>query len=225
MGVWLFWAKDKVENNVKPCVNNKYLWSLNFIFARYGNTLARMKKLKIIAVLFLSLPSIILAQGTAQEAANKFGTLLTMLDRLYVDSVDTDELVEIAIVKMLEELDPHSIYFSEEDLKEANEPLDGSFEGVGIQFNIFKDTIMVVTPIAGGPSESLGIMAGDRIVQVNEEITAGVGVTNKDVVRLLKGPKGTTVKVYIKRDGEKDLLEFDIVREIPIQCCCISHDR
>ena len=224
MGVWLFWAKDKVENNVKPCVNNKYLWSLNFIFARYGNTLARMKKLKIIAVLFLSLPSIILAQGTAQEAANKFGTLLTMLDRLYVDSVDTDELVEIAIVKMLEELDPHSIYFSEEDLKEANEPLDGSFEGVGIQFNIFKDTIMVVTPIAGGPSESLGIMAGDRIVQVNEEITAGVGVTNKDVVRLLKGPKGTTVKVYIKRDGEKDLLEFDIVRDkIPIYSVVASH--
>ena len=104
-----------------------------------------------------------------------------------IDSVDTDALVkEIAIVKMLERARPCSIYFSAEDLKEANEPLDGSFEGVGVQFNIFKDTIMVVTPIAGGPSEKLGIMPGDRIVQVEDEVTAGVEYTNKDVVRLLK---------------------------------------
>ena len=76
-----------------------------------------------------------------------------MLDRLYVDSIEMDKLVETAIVKMLEELDPHSIYFSEDDLKDANEPLDGSFEGIGVQFNIFKDTIMVVSPIAGGPQK------------------------------------------------------------------------
>jgi len=147
-----------------------------------------------------------------------------MLDRLYVDSVDMDELVEVAITKMLEELDPHSIYFSEEDLREANEPLDGSFEGVGVQFNIFKDTIMVVSPIAGGPSERLGIRAGDRIVQVEEEYVAGVGVTNKDVIRLLKGPKGSLVKVFIKRDGERDLLEFNIERDkIPIFSVMAAH--
>jgi len=147
-----------------------------------------------------------------------------MLDRLYVDSVDMDELVEVAITKMLEELDPHSIYFSEEDLREANEPLDGSFEGVGVQFNIFKDTIMVVSPIAGGPSERLGIRAGDRIVQVEDEHVAGVGVTNKDVIRLLKGPKGSLVKVFIKRDGERDLLEFNIERDkIPIFSVIASH--
>lgn len=147
-----------------------------------------------------------------------------MLDKLYVDSINMEELVEVAIVKMLEELDPHSIYFSEEDLREANEPLDGSFEGVGVQFNIFKDTIMVVSPITGGPSERLGILAGDRIVQVEEENVAGVGISNKDVIRLLKGPKGSMVKVFIKRGGEKDLLEFDIERDkIPIFSVMAAH--
>lgn len=171
-----------------------------------------------------SLPSSSLAQTTTQQATKKFGTMLNMLDRLYVDSVDMDELVEIAIVKMLEELDPHTIYFSKEDLKEANEPLDGSFEGVGVQFNIFKDTIMVISPIAGGPSERLGIRAGDRIVQVEDEYVAGVGVSNKDVIRLLKGPKGSMVKVFIKRDGEKNLLEFNIERDkIPIFSVMAAH--
>lgn len=188
-----------------------------------------MKKMKILSIVGLLLlstgfPSSIYSQTATQNATKKFGTLLSMLDRLYVDSVNSDKLVETAIVKMLEELDPHSIYFSEEELQEANEPLDGSFEGVGIQFNIFKDTIMVVTPIAGGPSERLGIMSGDRIVKVEDEITAGVGVTNKDVVRLLKGPKGTMVKVYIKRDGVNELLEFDIERaKIPIYSVVASH--
>ena len=188
-----------------------------------------MKKLNTITLLLaisaiIFLPTSSLAQNSTQAATNKFGTLLNMLDRLYVDSLDMDELVEVAITKMLEELDPHSIYFSEEDLREANEPLDGSFEGVGVQFNIFKDTIMVVSPIAGGPSERLGIRAGDRIVQVEDEHVAGVGVTNKDVIRLLKGPKGSLVKVFIKRDGERDLLEFNIERDkIPIFSVIASH--
>jgi len=188
-----------------------------------------MKKLNTLTLLLalsaiVFLPTVPLAQNSTQAATKKFGTLLNMLDQLYVDSVDMDELVEIAITKMLEELDPHSIYFSEEDLREANEPLDGSFEGVGVQFNIFKDTIMVVSPIAGGPSERLGIRAGDRIVQVEDEYLAGVGVTNKDVIRLLKGPKGSLVKVFIKRDGEKDLLEFNIERDkIPIFSVIAAH--
>ena len=188
-----------------------------------------MKKLNtftLILALFaiISLPNFSLAQSTKQSATDKFGTLLNMLDKLYVDSINMEELVEVAIVKMLEELDPHSIYFSEEDLREANEPLDGSFEGVGVQFNIFKDTIMVVSPITGGPSERLGILAGDRIVQVEEENVAGVGISNKDVIRLLKGPKGSMVKVFIKRDGEKDLLEFDIERDkIPIFSVMAAH--
>ena len=188
-----------------------------------------MKKLNTFTLLLalsaiIFLPTSSLAQNSTQAATKKFGTLLNMLDRLYVDSVDMDELVEVAITKMLEELDPHSIYFSEEDLREANEPLVGSFEGVGVQFNIFKDTIMVVSPIAGGPSERLGIRAGDRIVQVEDEYVAGVGVSNKDVIRLLKGPKGSMVQVFIKRDGEKDLLEFNIERDkIPIFSVMAAH--
>jgi carboxyl-terminal processing protease len=180
----------------------------------------------LIAVFTLSIFSsnFLTAQTSTQAATKKFGTLLQMLERLYVDSVNTDELVEIAIVKMLEELDPHSIYFSKEDLQEVNEPLDGSFEGVGIQFNIFKDTIMVVSPIAGGPSERLGIMSGDRIIKVDDEITAGVGVSTKDVIRLLKGPKGSTVRVFIKREGVNDDLVFDIIRDkIPIFSVVASH--
>ena len=188
-----------------------------------------MKKLNRLSLVFSICIGILAtapatSQTTSQQGAKKFGTLLSMLDRLYVDSIEMDKLVETAIVKMLEELDPHSVYFSEDDLKDANEPLDGSFEGIGVQFNIFKDTIMVVSPIAGGPSERLGIRAGDRIVQVEDEYVAGVDVTTKDVIRLLKGPKGTMVKVFIKRDGEKDLLVFDIERDkIPIFSVVAAH--
>lgn len=154
---------------------------------------------------------------SAQEAAQKFGTLMRYVDQLYVDSVSVQDLTELAIVKMLEDLDPHSVYFSAEELKEADEPLNGNFEGIGVQFNIFKDTIMVVSPISGGPSERLGIRSGDRIVEVDGENAAGIGITNRDVMKLLKGPKGTVVQVGIKREGESELLEFDIVRDkIPI---------
>ena len=154
---------------------------------------------------------------TPQEAAQKFGTLMRYIGQLYVDSVSVEELTERAIVTMLEDLDPHSVYFSPEELKEADEPLNGNFEGIGVQFNIFKDTILVVSPISGGPSERLGIRAGDRIVEVDGENTAGIGITNRDVMKLLKGPKGTVVQVGIKREGVKELLTFDITRDkIPI---------
>ena len=141
----------------------------------------------LVMALIFSAP--LIAQTKTQAANKKFNTLINMLDRVYVDSVDVEELAEIAIVKMLEELDPHTIYFSADELKKANEPLDGSFEGVGIQFNIHKDTIMVVTPIVDGPSEKLGIKAGDRIVQVDDEVTAGVGITNLTLFAFLKGLK------------------------------------
>ena len=147
----------------------------------------------------------------------KFNTLLYYMDQLYVEDTDMESLVETAIVNMLEEMDPHSVYIPAEELQAADEPLNGNFEGVGIQFNIFRDTIMVVSPISGGPSEKLGIMSGDRIVTVDGETVAGTGVTNKDVQRLLKGPKGTKVVVGIKRGNEPELLEFEIIRDkIPI---------
>jgi len=152
-----------------------------------------------------------------KATTEKFNTLLYYMNRMYVDTVDSEALVEAAIVGMLEELDPHSVYIPAEDLKAADEPLNGNFEGVGIRFNIMKDTIMVVSTISGGPSERLGIMAGDRIVVVDDEVVAGTGVTNKDVMRLLKGPKGTQVDVGVKRGREKELITFEIIRDkIPI---------
>ena len=160
---------------------------------------------------------------TPQEAAQKFGTLMRYIGQLYVDSVSVEDLTERAMVKMLEDLDPHSVYFSAEELKEADEPLNGNFDGIGVQFNIFKDTIMVVS-ISGGPSERLGIRAGDRIVEVDGENTAGIGITNRDVMKLLKGPKGTVVQVGIKREGESELLTFDITRDkIPIYSIDAAH--
>ena len=166
------------------------------------------------------------AQGelTPQGAAQKFGTLMRYVDQLYVDSVDVETLTEKAIVNILEDLDPHSVYFSADELKEADEPLNGNFEGIGVQFNIFKDTIMVVSPISGGPSEKLGIRSGDRIVEVDGENAAGIGITNRDVMKMLKGPKGTIVKVGIRREGVQELLVFDIVRDkIPIYSLDAAH--
>ena len=165
----------------------------------------------------IAIPTLGTAQKPVQEQGEKFNTLLYYMNRMYVDSVDLDGLVETAIRGMLEELDPHSVYIPAEDLQQADEPLNGKFEGIGVRFNIMKDTIMVVSTIAGGPSEKLGIMAGDRIVQVDGEVVAGVGIRNKGVMERLKGPKGTHVEVGIRRGRMSDLLFFDIERDkIPI---------
>lgn len=147
----------------------------------------------------------------------KFSKLLSLINTFYVDTVNQDKLVEDAIVHMLQDLDPHSIYISKEEVKEMNEPLQGNFEGVGIQFNILKDTLMVVATISGGPSEKVGIRAGDRIIKIDEELIAGVGLKNKDVVKKLRGEKGSKVNVSISRRGANELLEFTITRDkIPI---------
>ncbi|MDA9863468.1 S41 family peptidase [Flavobacteriales bacterium] len=157
------------------------------------------------------------AQKTVQDQGEKFNTLLYYMNRMYVDSVDLDGLVETAIRGMLEELDPHSVYIPSEDLQQADEPLNGKFEGIGVRFNIMKDTIMVVSTIAGGPSERLGILSGDRIVEVDGETVAGVGIRNKGVMEKLKGPKGTHVDVGVKRSKVDGLIYFDIERDkIPI---------
>ena len=135
----------------------------------------------------------------------------------YVDDVDSEKLTEDAIKAVLKGLDPHSVYISKKDLKKMNEPLEGNFEGVGIQFNILHDTITVVSPISGGPSKKLGIRAGDKIIEIDDKVVAGVGFTNKDVADHLRGKKGTKVTVKIKRNGDSELLDFDIIRDkIPI---------
>lgn len=154
---------------------------------------------------------------TDNYGVDRIQRLLYHINRSYVDSVDNDKMVEDAIRGILEKLDPHSSYIPKEELKAMNEPLQGNFEGVGIQFNIMKDTLMVVATISGGPSEKVGLMAGDKIVAVDDENIAGVGLQNSDVMKLLKGPKGTQVDVTIKRRGAKKLLDFEIIRDkIPI---------
>ncbi len=142
---------------------------------------------------------------------------LQYIDLGYIESVDKEDLVEYAIRGMLKELDPHSVYYSVEDKKRADEPLVGSFEGIGVQFDIIRDTIVVISPIPGGPSEKLGIMPGDRIVKIDDEESTGSKVNNRFVQEKLRGEKDTEVTVEIKRQGVEDLLSFTIVRDkIPI---------
>ncbi|MFM7233795.1 MAG: S41 family peptidase [Flavobacteriales bacterium] len=151
------------------------------------------------------------------ESTEKFSKLLNYIDLMYVDTVNTSLLTEKAIVHMLEELDPHSVYLSKEEVAAANEPLQGSFDGIGVQFQILHDTIQVIEPIQGGPSEKLGIRSGDKIVVIDGENVAGIGIKNSDVMKKLKGPKGTKVTVGIERNREKELLNYTIVRDkIPI---------
>ncbi len=176
----------------------------------------RMRKALPLFALLLCLP--VRGQQSQDPATvGKIESLLYHIDRMYVDDVDKKALVDAAIVRMLEELDPHSIYIPKEDLEEVNEPLKGNFEGVGIQFNIIRDTIYVVDAIAGGPSERLGIRAGDRILSIDGENAAGVGFRNNDVMKRLRGKKGTKVTVAMNRRGEAEPLEFVITRDkIPI---------
>ncbi|MFT4594398.1 MAG: carboxyl-terminal processing protease, partial [Psychroserpens sp.] len=161
------------------------------------------------------------APGIMMESSignsKKISNLLNYVEEEYVDSVDLDGLTEAAIIKMLDQLDPHSSYIPARDLESTNDPLNGNFDGIGVEFNIINDTIVVVAPINGGPSEKLGIRSGDRIVTIEDSLIAGTGITNKDVISLLRGERGTKVKVEIYRRGEKGLISFNIKRDkIPI---------
>lgn len=157
-------------------------------------------------------------QYTGMNAASlKLVSILQYIDQNYVDTVDEGPLVNKAIAALLEGLDPHSYYISSEEMAEFQEPLEGNFEGIGVEFMIQRDTLVVVTPIQGGPSEQVGIQPGDRIVTVDGENIAGVGITNQKVVKLLKGAKGTMVKLGIARRQQKELLTYEVERaEIPI---------
>ena len=139
------------------------------------------------------------------------------INNLYVDSVDEQKLVEDAIRGMLEKLDPHSTYSTPKEVKELNEPLNGNFEGIGVQFNMMQDTLVVIQPVTNGPSEKVGIIAGDRIVTVNDTAIAGVNMSKEDIMKRLRGPKGTKVRLGIVRSGIKDRLKFTVVRDkIPV---------
>ena len=140
------------------------------------------------------------------------------ITNLYVDSVDEKKLVEDAIRGMLNKLDPHSSYSTPKEVKELNEPLNGNFEGIGVQFNMVEDTLMVIQPVTNGPSEKVGIIAGDRIVTVNDTAIAGVKMPKEEIMKRLRGPKGTKVYLEVVRQGIKDRLKFTVVRDkIPLK--------
>ncbi len=151
------------------------------------------------------------------SAMDKMQTLFDLLEQEYVDTLNLNDLLEEAIPTLISELDPHSVYIPAKDLESTNEQLSGSFSGIGVQFNIQNDTVMVISVISGGPSEKVGLIPGDRIVSINDSSFVGKGITNEKVFKNLRGEKGTTVRVGIRRASADEELKFDIVRgDIPL---------
>ena len=154
----------------------------------------------------------------ATTGSQKVETLIRAIDRKYVDVVDMDSIMDRVLPTILEELDPHSAYYPAEETQVSNDELHGSFSGIGIQFSMQDDTIRVNSVIRGGPSEKVGVLAGDRIVLINDSVFAGKKIPSNEVVKNLKGPKGTTVKISVKRNGEPNLVDFTIERgDIPVK--------
>lgn len=186
-----------------------------------------MKKWYKILILFVLLSSNLLSNSHAQffsEQGFKFVKLFNWLETYYVDSVNLDQLTDHAIREILHKLDPHSTYITKDEARAMNEPLEGNFEGIGITFNIYKDTILIISAIPGGPSEKLGILAGDRIIAIDSVKVAGVGITTRQVMGKLKGPKGTRVKVKIFRRSDLHTYEYTISRDkIPIHSVDASY--
>ena len=180
-----------------------------------------MKKYLLMAIVFVMVASSLHAQMHIRMGKNspieKLGRAEIAISNLYVDSVDESKLVEDAIRGMLEKLDPHSSYATAKETKAMNEPLNGSFDGIGVQFNMVDDTLLVIQPVVNGPSEKVGIVAGDRIVAVNDTAIAGVKMSKEDIMKRLRGPKGTMVNLTVVRRGIKDQLTFKVKRDkIPV---------
>jgi carboxyl-terminal processing protease len=155
---------------------------------------------------------------------DKINMVLNRIESDYVDPVNRNELVETAIPAILNKLDPHSVYISAKDLKEANESITGNFEGIGISFSMHADTILIISTIPGGPSEKLGLHPGDKILYVNDSLVAGKGISDRNVMGMLKGPRGTVVKIRILRKGYPELLDFSITRDkIPIYSVDVAY--
>ncbi|MEO8233176.1 MAG: PDZ domain-containing protein, partial [Ignavibacteriota bacterium] len=150
-----------------------------------------------------------------RDSIRKFNDVLTFTEKYYVEEVDTQNLVESAITGMLNDLDPHSVYIPAKQMTEVEESFRGDFEGIGVEFQIVNDTLTVVSAISGGPSEALGILSGDRIVKIDDELV--IGITNDDVRKKLRGKAGSEVKVSISRVGVSKLIDYTIVRDkIPL---------
>ena len=187
-----------------------------------------MNKWNIIAGLMVCMLWVGTLQAQEKKNNRRISQKLTLAEyaivNLYVDETDENKLVESAIMAMLKELDPHSTYSNAEEVKKMNEPLQGNFDGIGIQFNMMEDTLLVIQPVSGGPSEKMGIRAGDRIIYVNDTLIAGVKMSTEDIMRRLKGPKGTKVDLKIVRRGVNELLSFMVVRDkIPVHSLDASY--
>jgi carboxyl-terminal processing protease len=174
--------------------------------------------IKHLAVLFLfAFASGGLHAQEFYEQTFKFGKVLEWINKYYVDSVNEDFLVEHAITELLKELDPHSSYLTKDEVAQLNEPLQGNFEGIGVSFNILNDTIYIISPVEGGPSDKAGILQGDRIIKVDGALVAGVGINSDKVFAMLRGKKGSKVTVTILRRELPRLVDYEIIRDkIPI---------
>lgn len=175
----------------------------------------------VVALLLGTVLSSVISGDNIYLQLKKFEEVLSLTQKFYVDDVDTQKLVESAINGLLGNLDPHSVYIPASQMPRVTEDFQGSFEGIGIEFDVLSDTLTVVAPIAGGPSEALGILAGDKIVKIDGE--SAIGIKREDVIKKLRGPKGTRVRVSILRSGTKNLLEYEIVRDkIPLYSVDVS---
>lgn len=177
----------------------------------------RRKTLLLIITCTFIFVNTISAQYGMSQGTKKLATTMTLIERMYVDTVNDEKLADDAIVSILKELDPHSSYLSAETVSEMNEPLEGNFDGIGISFNMMSDTLYVIETIADGPSERVGLLPGDRIISVNDTTIAGVNMSTRDIMKRLKGPKGTKVTVKVLRRGIQKPITFQIIRaKIPI---------
>ncbi|MBR5149934.1 MAG: PDZ domain-containing protein, partial [Bacteroidaceae bacterium] len=164
------------------------------------------------------MPLAIFSQGSTKrsvlpEQLNKLMITESMITRFYVDSVNEVKVVEEGVKAMLKQLDPHSTYADPKEVKSLMESMQGNFDGIGVQFNMVEDTLVVIQPTMNGPSEKAGIMAGDRIISVDDTIIAGVKMDRYNIMRRLRGKKGTKVHLEVMRRGVSSLLPFDIVRD------------
>lgn len=203
--------QDNTPNRIKPF----HLW-LPFLLsvALVAGILIGMQLKPVEATMIVEDAS--MAPG--RSGNGKVEQLLRYIESKYVDDVDRDKLVDEAIENILKQLDPHSSYISAEELESVNEQMQGNFDGIGVEFMILEDTVVVVSALSGGPAESLGIKAGDKIVEVEDSIVAGNGITNAGIISLLKGEKGTKVEVGILRTGIDSIQHFEITRdEIPLE--------
>jgi carboxyl-terminal processing protease len=148
---------------------------------------------------------------------DKINRILDIVESDYVDTIDRDGLIEGIIPLILQKLDPHSVYIPAKDLAKANEPLQGNFEGIGVSFNMITDTVLIMSTISGGPSEKLGIQAGDKIIYISDSLVAGKKIPDQDIIKMLKGPRGSKVSIKIQRKGSEDLIPYTITRDkIPL---------